>query len=247
MLRDLNIFRRKTPLVDENDENVAPASVPFNAIHGTLENYSSDSDLKRRTEKTPSKASKITNINNLDVLRTPDKPPLATTPAGTARNRFGWAMKNDNGSNARKTTEDTGNTFPSTSQLLPLDRGTFTTPRICKTIGRTFSLNSECSSTQSTPNKSVCKPFNPALGGNRAPSGISHAPSSALCSKHNPVMANTVDVPHFEMKEDPSFWMDHNVQVILIFYPVGTISSVVMFLSIECKKIWETLCFILDQ
>ena len=157
---------------------------------------------------------------NLDVLRTPDKPPLATTPAGTARNRFGWAMKNDNGSNARKTTEDTGNTFPSTSQLLPLDRGTFTTPRICKTIGRTFSLNSECSSTQSTPNKSVCKPFNPALGGNRAPSSISHAPSSALCSKHNPLMANTVDVPHFEMKEDPSFWMDHNVHVILIFYPV---------------------------
>ena len=31
----------------------------------------------------------------------------------------------------------------------------------------------------------------------------------------NPVtVVDTPDVPHFELKEDPSFWLDHNVQVL---------------------------------
>lgn len=28
-----------------------------------------------------------------------------------------------------------------------------------------------------------------------------------------PTVVNTLEVPHFELNEDPAFWMDHNVQV----------------------------------
>ena len=26
-----------------------------------------------------------------------------------------------------------------------------------------------------------------------------------------PTVVNNIEVPHFELKEDPSFWMDHNM------------------------------------
>lgn len=263
MLRDLKIFRRnsgKTTPVDGNDENVAPTDgspvhpgtnfsrVPFNAIQEALANHTPDPDQettqKRKIEKTPSKACNIGShapaskgnhvvSHDASYLRTPEKPPVAVTPAGTARNRFGWAMKNDNGSNVGKAVEDSGHPSTVTAQLLPSDRGTstgvgggpgFTTPRMFKTMGRTSSLHSECSSTQGTPTKSVSKPLNPGLGGSRPSSSvINRGVNYALCSKQTPMSSfttstvNTVDVPHFELKEDPSFWMDHNVQVIFFF------------------------------
>ncbi|CAA6667488.1 unnamed protein product [Spirodela intermedia] len=268
MLRDLKFFRRnsgKTTPADGNDENVAPTDgstvhpgtsfsrVPFNAIQEALANHTPDPDQetthKRKIEKTPSKACNIGShapaskgnhvvSHDASYLRTPEKPPVAVTPAGTARNRFGWAMKNDNGTTVSKAIEDSGHPFTVTSQLPPSDRGTstgvgggpgFTTPRMFKTMGRTSSLHSECSSTQGTPTKSVTKPLNPGMGGSRPSSSVSNrAANSALCSKQTPMLSfasstvNTVEVPHFELKEDPSFWMDHNVQVVIRVRPLNS-------------------------
>ncbi|XP_078442016.1 phragmoplast orienting kinesin 2 [Wolffia australiana] len=232
MLRDLKFFRRnsgKDASADSNDENVAPVDgsvvlpeatinrAPFSAIQEAK--YSSDSERdaanKRKIEKALSKvgqagpAFKRNHVDDQETahLRTPDKPPIPATPGGNARNRFGWAMKNDNnGPCANNAAEDFG--------AVVTNNG-FTTPRLCKTLGRTQSFNSEGGSTQSVPNKSVGKQFNRATG-------------SALCSKQNLAFhgsiptASTAEVPYFELKEDPSFWTDHNVQVVIRIRPINS-------------------------
>lgn len=43
-------------------------------------------------------------------------------------------------------------------------------------------------------------------------------------------VVNSVEVPHFDFKEDSSFWMEHNVQV--------TVSSQLLFGSnVDCKTV----------
>ncbi|KAK4401606.1 Kinesin-like protein KIN-12D [Sesamum angolense] len=80
---------------------------------------------------------------------------------------------------------------------------------------------SECNSTQSTPTKSVNKPPNPSFclaSGSRALNAGARMANYAALSKGIPsssnlsTVVNTVEVPYFELKEDPSFWMEHNVQ-----------------------------------
>jgi len=96
------------------------------------------------------------------------------------------------------------------------------TPRVGGTAWRANRGHSEsCASTQNTPARSVSKPPNPGFApfsSLRHP-GSARAGSYATLSRRFSVSSgqlcnvNTVEVPHFDLKEDPSFWMDHNVQV----------------------------------
>lgn len=81
------------------------------------------------------------------------------------------------------------------------------TPRFS---AQTRRVNSEPSSTQSTPAKSSSRV---SFGGAIVADG--RAGSSFRLSRRISI-PNTelpVDVPHFDLEEDPSFWKDHNVQV----------------------------------
>ncbi|XP_043725080.1 kinesin-like protein KIN-12E isoform X2 [Telopea speciosissima] len=89
--------------------------------------------------------------------------------------------------------------------------------------------HSEPNSAQSTPAKSIFKVSNSAALGictgtrtlqyigarggtsSRVPRGISIGP-----------FASYTEVPYFELVEDPSFWMDHNVQVLIRIRPFST-------------------------
>ncbi|CAH9125833.1 unnamed protein product [Cuscuta epithymum] len=95
--------------------------------------------------------------------------------------------------------------------------------------------NSECNSTQCTPTKSVSKPPNPGLyltsasrlqanGGARMTSYMPLSKGLPV-SSNSPNVVNTVDVPHFELKEDPSFWMEHNVQALIRVRPLNSMEK----------------------
>ncbi|KAL4281224.1 hypothetical protein GQ457_03G001460 [Hibiscus cannabinus] len=98
----------------------------------------------------------------------------------------------------------------------------------------TSSCYSESNSTQSTPTKSVVsKPpvsgYRNKVDGSGGVRGGNFAalyrgmPSSSSCG---PVtVVNTVEVPHFDLKEDPSFWMDRNVQVLIRVRPLNDIEK----------------------
>lgn len=72
------------------------------------------------------------------------------------------------------------------------------TPRLSGRVGKP---QSEPNSAQSTPARNASRV---SLGGGRA-SACALLKETEFC----------VNVPHFELKDDPSFWTDHNVQVIL--------------------------------
>lgn len=85
-------------------------------------------------------------------------------------------------------------------------------------------------STQSTPTKSVTKPAYsigmsasrpPMSGGQRGAGlglGFSMAARGTPMSFAPVTVVNTAEVPHFELREDPSFWMENNVQVCILIY-----------------------------
>jgi len=57
-------------------------------------------------------------------------------------------------------------------------------------------------------------------GGPRGPGfglGFTLAGRGTPMSFGPPTVVNSVEVPHFELREDPSFWMDNNVQVNYIY------------------------------
>lgn len=80
--------------------------------------------------------------------------------------------------------------------------------------GRTGKAHSEPNSAQSTP----------ARNASRVSLGSKGRVASSCSLLKGISIANTdlcTQLPHFELKDDPSFWMDHNVQVDfvkLIFY-----------------------------
>ncbi|MQL99201.1 hypothetical protein Taro_031920 [Colocasia esculenta] len=261
MLKDLRSFRRNTgrsapPSAEANDENVDPADgsaaslaasssrAPLNAIQDAgLMNPKLEADQemggRRKVERTPSKGGSL--VKTLDasaMLRTPEKPPLPATPAGAARNRFGWGMRIEGGSGLGRAGEDAGFPAAGVCPLLPLGRGAssgvgggpgLVTPRPYKAAGKASSVHSESSSTQSTPSRSVNKPLNPGFGGSRPSLGGSNRTANFVSGSRGVPMSspvpspvvNTVEVPHFEMKEDPSFWLDHNVQVVIRIRPLN--------------------------
>ncbi|KAM1794431.1 hypothetical protein ACFX11_034910 [Malus domestica] len=102
------------------------------------------------------------------------------------------------------------------------------TPRVIRTVGRAASSYSGSNSTQTTPSKSVSKP--PNLGfQNKADGSVGpRVGNFAALYKGIPIsyspytVVNTVEVPHFDLKEDPSFWIDHNVQVLIRVRPLNS-------------------------
>ncbi|KAI3753210.1 hypothetical protein L2E82_25256 [Cichorium intybus] len=217
MMRDSKLSRRNSGknLNFEETENV-PVNVniressvrrmsfdscsrpPLNSIHEPLQNPSKpgqESGFKSsKTYRTPTKA-KIRHQESAMTMRTPEKQGVL------ARDRFGWGH--------------TGHD------------STVNTPRSCRTSGRASLGFSELNSTHTTPTKSVTKPPNPGLihGGNSRPPV--RTGNFAALSKGIPVTSNTcttvntIDVPHFDLREDPSFWMDHNVQVLIRIRPLN--------------------------
>ncbi|XP_020592091.1 kinesin-like protein KIN-12F [Phalaenopsis equestris] len=101
------------------------------------------------------------------------------------------------------------------------------TPRSIATGGRASSVHSGTSSMQSTPTKSVSKPMINGVSNSRAPQcgGTAKTMNFSVSSKKIPLSSApppvyaSVEVPHFELKEDPSFWMDHNVQDLCLTSP----------------------------
>ncbi|XP_059645790.1 kinesin-like protein KIN-12F, partial [Cornus florida] len=183
-----------------------------------------------KVDKTPTKVKRKSSDNTMS-LSTPEK------QGAQAKSRFGWVPKNESSSNAIESHDD-GRADMShyMSQSSRVNgNGVFagmTTPQSNRVMGRANSGYSECNSTQSTPTKSVTKPPNPGLcltGGSRPLSnGGARMGNFAALSKGIPIscssstVVNSVEVPHFDLKEDPSFWMDHNVQVLIRVRPLNS-------------------------
>lgn len=241
MLRDLRIFRRNSgKFQGGNNENVPiggsesatslrdydPSRDPLNAIQECVQNPKAGADqgtiLRRKTETTPSKNQIKGSDSQHLQFRTPEK-------AAAARNRFGWVAKGEHGSMVVENGDELSHQGP--SQLPPLSRGPnlgigggygTNTPRSHRVAGKASSVHSDSSSTQSTPTKSVTKPTYSGFSGSRLPVGVGNRMMSfSMASKGIPIsstpptVVNTAEVPHFELKEDPSFWMDNNVQVMI--------------------------------
>ncbi|XP_039139825.1 kinesin-like protein KIN-12F [Dioscorea cayenensis subsp. rotundata] len=229
MLRDLNIFRRNSGKGSKGEEENIPVDstdlasvqldpdisrVPFHAIQEAVQNPNTGIDqeaiLRRKVERTPSKNHGRSNVyDRYPPFRTPEK-------LAAARSRFGWVPKGENG-------DDSGH-------QVQMGRGGgygITTPRAYRTAGKASSVHSDTSSTQSTPTKSVSKPAYP--GSARPP--LSAGPRCMNFSAGSkgfpvpcapPVIYNAIEVPHFELKEDPAFWMEHNVQVVIRVRPLNS-------------------------
>ncbi|XP_042507685.1 kinesin-like protein KIN-12D isoform X2 [Macadamia integrifolia] len=247
MLRDLKLFRRnsgKNPAAEEienvpvhledsslNRTGINVTRAPLNSIQEPIQNPKSateqEASLRSKLDRTPSKF-KGKGYDATLPLRTPDKQGTGFS----SKNRFGW-VKSDANSNDSETREEGRIDVGNGQNHAPLScrgAGMNITPRSTRTIGRAPSTNSECNSTQNTPTKSVTKPPNPAfapLSGSRSHMSGIRAGNFAALSRGIPVsstpstVVNTPEVPHFELKEDPSFWMDHNVQVLIRIRPLN--------------------------
>ncbi|KAG2630397.1 hypothetical protein PVAP13_3KG486900 [Panicum virgatum] len=148
---------------------------------------------------------------------TPSKLPFRTPEMTAARSRFGWV--------------------PPRGEEPPPPRATaysaMTTPRAHR--GKApVPAASEGGSTQSTPTKSVTKPaYGIGASGSRPPMsgggprvagfgmGFSTSGRGAPLSLGPATVVNSAEVPHFELREDPSFWMDNNVQVVIRVRPLN--------------------------
>lgn len=213
MSREAKLHRRDSGKHDDEIENV-----PENLRASLLSQTSNDSLSK--IDRTPSKP-RVKNPDPALPLRTPDK---YRSAAALSKNRFGWGDKCDSVTN--------------TTNVGFLN----TTPRTGRVVGR---AHSETNSTQNTPTKSVSKPPGSCYRGKLDGTGAVRVGGYAslykgLSSSSGQVSAvvNTVQVPHFSLKEDPSFWMDHNVQVADCSH--GLLSfllrffNCITFLSVHC-------------
>ncbi|KAK7252061.1 hypothetical protein RIF29_35766 [Crotalaria pallida] len=156
-------------------------------------------------------------------------PPLRTPDKQIGKHRFGWAQRNDAVSNLY---DDRRGSGVANGSLVTVA----TTPRVTRTVVRgggggsvaTSTACSESNSTQSTPTKSVTKPpcssvRSKADGNNfNARLGNYAALYSNKGGMFTPTVVNTVEVPHFDLKEDSSFWINHNVQVIIRVRPLNS-------------------------
>ncbi|KAH6772638.1 hypothetical protein C2S51_011042 [Perilla frutescens var. frutescens] len=238
MLRDFK-FLRRNPAKNTNAEEVEnvppnsrdslnpqistePSRPPFNAIMEPprIPKMIPDQEISRpnRVDRTPTKPKPKYSDSSLP-LRTPEKQGLMS------RNRFNWAQKSEN---------------PSSNGVVELKEegrvaSNVNTPGSTRAGGRATLSYSECNSLQSTPTKSVSKPPNPGFSvpsGSRTVSNMgARMANYAALSKGIPsscntsTIVNTVEVPYFELKEDPSFWMEHNVQVLIRIRPLNSMEK----------------------
>ncbi|XP_027191010.1 kinesin-like protein KIN-12D isoform X2 [Cicer arietinum] len=212
MLRDSKFPRGK----NEEPENADPSDSwstatnprfmeasrpPLNTIQDP------EASLGSKIQKTPSK----TNKNKVG--------PELRTPERSLKRRFAWPQRNDAVSS---TFDDRRASFIGNVNA---------TPRVNRTVGRASSVAgcSESNSTQSTPTKSVTKPPPSSSFRGKADGSFSvrlgnygslyKGVSSTACTA---TVVNTVEVPHFDLKEDSSFWINHNVQVIIRVRPLNS-------------------------
>lgn len=194
MLRESKLPRRNL-VKNEEIENLDPSDSLVATNPRCIEASRPPLNTIQDLERTPSKATKR---KAGPELRTPERS-LQLKP------RFAWPQRND-----------------TVSTMIDDRRGSGignATPRVNRTAVRACS---ESNSTQSTPTKSVTKPpvssmsvrgkgdgssFSVRLGNYAA---LYKGGSSTSCT---PVVVNSVEVPHFDLKEDSSFWINHNVQV----------------------------------
>ncbi|CAK9153119.1 unnamed protein product, partial [Ilex paraguariensis] len=236
MLRDFKFLRRNSgknqnteeienvPVVENprhslgSQTSIESSRPPLSTIQEPIQGFKSSvgHDVGGKSTKidtTPTKSKGRYSDPGMPVFRTPEKQGVS------GKNRFGWAQKNESSSNSMEFRDDG-----------KFANGGFT-PRSTRTVGRANSSYSECNSTQSTPTKSVSKPPNPGFcltSGSRPPvNGGARMANFVALSKGVPILGNsstvvnTVDVPHFELKEDPSFWMEHSVQVLIRVRPLN--------------------------
>ncbi|KAG8368314.1 hypothetical protein BUALT_Bualt15G0032700 [Buddleja alternifolia] len=239
MLRDFKFLRRnsgKNPNAEEV-ENLPvnpkdslnphmyndPSRPPLNAIQepSRIPRGIPDQELSsfkaNKVDRTPTKPK--AKYSDTPPFRTPEK------QGGMSKNRFNWAQKSEH---------------PSTHSVMESKEegrvvANLNTPGSSRAVGRANLSYSECNSTQSTPTKSVSKPPNQGFGlasGSRSliSAGARMANYAALSkgipSSCNPsTVINTVEVPYFELKEDPSFWMEHNVQVLIRVRPLNNMEK----------------------
>ncbi|XP_068653780.1 kinesin-like protein KIN-12F isoform X2 [Aristolochia californica] len=253
MLRDLKLQRHNSGKIPpEGNENLPsgqtdsllapavldPGRAPLNTILESPQIPKSESEheagLRGKADRTPARNKrKISDAHA--PFRTPDKPGGSSHASMPVKNRFGWGQKSETNSNGVEIRDEVAQ---GTSQFPLPGRGATTgnwsfmgTPRVVRTPGKASSIYSECSSTQSTPTKSVTKPQSAAFGqsnGSRPPLNSGNRGGNfALMSRGisgscvPSTVVNTVEVPHFELREDPSFWMDHNVQVLIRVRPLN--------------------------
>ncbi|CAA7052987.1 unnamed protein product [Microthlaspi erraticum] len=224
MSRDVKLSRRDSTKLDEeienipenlqssflsqtsnNDDSSSSSSLPRAPLNTIQDPLNNPKETRNKIEGTPSKPrAKNNNPDPPLPLRTPDNNKHHRS-AAFSKNRFGWGEKCDSVANASLNT----------------------TPKAGRVAGRANSCYSESNSTQNTPTKSVTKPpgscYRGKLDGARAGGGYAslYKGSSGQVS----AIVNTVEVPHFDLKEDPSFWMDHNVQILIRVRPLNSMEK----------------------
>lgn len=149
---------------------------------------------------------------------TPSKLPFRTPEKAAGRSRFGWVPPR-------------ADEAPPRAGVGATPHSAMTTPRAHRGKPAAAPAASEGGSTHSTPTKSVTKPAHSiGMSGSRPPMsgggprgagfgglGFTMAGRGAPMSLGSPTVVNSAEVPHFELREDPSFWMDNNVQVNYIY------------------------------
>ncbi|KAK2665172.1 hypothetical protein Ddye_003746 [Dipteronia dyeriana] len=227
MLRDFKFLRRNSSK-NEEIENVpvnprdssgsqstfgdSSSRPPLNTINPKIEQ---EALTRARIDRTPTKPVKPKNSDHTLPLRTPDKHGVSYS----SKHRFGWANKNESSTGSANELRDD---FRSTM-----------TPRGTRAAGRATPSYSESNSTQSTPTKSVSKPPNSGFrskfdwngNGNVRAGNFAALYKGIPSSGGQASVVNTVEVPHFDLKEDPSFWMDHSVQVLLRVRPLNSMEK----------------------
>ncbi|KAJ8441930.1 hypothetical protein Cgig2_020075 [Carnegiea gigantea] len=236
MLRDFKLLRLNT---GKNQDVEEIENVPINPSDSASYPTGSDSsraplhaipepppktsvehevNTKSKFDKTPTKPSRGKSSETASLhLRTPERQGNGTS----GRSRFGFLSINEY-------REDRRSEMPNPVGLSSR-HGLNLTPRENGAVARANSAHSECTSTQSTPTKSVSKPPNPGFApwSSSRHNGSARAGTYGALSRRfsvsggQPSVVNTAEVPHFDLKEDPSFWMDHNVQVIIRVRPLN--------------------------
>lgn len=154
---------------------------------------------------------------------TPSKLPFRTPEKAAARSRFGWVPPRGD----EQPPPRVGGTPYSAVSTPGRHRGKSSAAAAAASEG---GGGGGGGSTQSTPTKSVTKPAYsigmsasrpPMSGGQRGAGlglGFSMAARGTPMSFAPMTVVNTAEVPHFELREDPSFWMENNVQVCILIY-----------------------------
>ncbi|CAN4107643.1 unnamed protein product [Withania somnifera] len=241
MLRDFKFLRRnsgRNTTQPEEIENVpvnprdsmGPTSSidstrpPLNTIQETARILKGGVDQQgsvriTKIDKTPTKR------RYSDITKTPEK------PVSLPRGRYGWAQKADSSSSSVEVGDEERVTAGGQSRTVSVNA----TPRSTRTTARVNSNYSESHSNQTTPSKSVTKPPNPAFslasGSRTLASGAGRIANYAALYRGIPISGNSttvidkVEVSHFDLKENPSFWLEHNVQVLIRVRPLNNMEK----------------------